>query len=102
MKVVAHSGGKQIGECESVSCGEYSDAREAQDWLFTTVLNVEGPQQGKGLGRRLLWRALVEAREAGYRHAAISTAWDNHRAFLFYSNFGYHVVDWTYGYGKKL
>jgi hypothetical protein len=27
---------------------------------------------------------------------------DNYRAALFYTNFGYHVVDWTYGLGRKL
>jgi hypothetical protein len=43
---------------------------------------------------------MLELRRAGYRHAAISTALDNYRAALFYSNLGYQVVDWTYGYGR--
>ncbi len=38
------------------------------------------------------------AREMGYRHAAISTAIENHRAFVFYSNVGFHVTDMTYGW----
>ena len=44
----------------------------------------------------------VAVREAGYRHAAISTAWDNYRAFLFYTNYGFRVADWTYELGRDL
>jgi ribosomal protein S18 acetylase RimI-like enzyme len=42
------------------------------------------------------------AKERGYRHGAISTAHDNDRAFLFYSNHGFCVADWTYEFSKKL
>ena len=45
---------------------------------------------------------MLEMRGVGYRHSAISTAADNHRAFLFYSNVGYHVSDWTFGLEKVL
>lgn len=98
----AHHKEKQIAECVCVSCGEYSEADAAQDWLFTTWLGVDDAFQGKGLGRYLLERALEEMHGVGYRHAVISAAWDNCRAFLFYSNFGYHVVDWTYGLSREL
>jgi GNAT superfamily N-acetyltransferase len=102
LRVWAHRDGKQLGECICVSVGDWHDADEAQDWIFTNWLGVEGEVQGKGLGRHLLQRALQEARGLGYRHAAISTEWTNHRALLFYSNYGYHVVDWTYGFARKL
>ena len=42
------------------------------------------------------------AREHGYRHGAISTAFDNDRAFLFYTNYGFRVVDWTYEFAREL
>lgn len=29
-------------------------------------------------------------------------AWDNFRAFLFYSNYGYRVADWTYGLRREM
>ena len=77
-------------------------AEEAEDWFMTTWIGVEREFQGRGLGRHLLRRALIEMRRAGYRHAAISTERRNCRAFLFYANFGYRVVDWTYGYGREL
>jgi len=102
LHVRAHHEGKQVGECISVSCGEYTDAEEAQDGLFTTWLGVDDVFRGKKLGVYLLERSLEELHEIGYRHAVISTAWDNSRAFLFYSNHGYHVVDWTYGLARKL
>ena len=86
----------------NVSAGEYTRAEEAQDWLFTTWLGVEEPYQGRGLGRHLLQRALWDARDIGYRHAVISTDWENYRAFLFYSNCGYRAVDWTYTLGREL
>ena len=94
--------GKQIGISENVSAGEFSRDRLAQEWFFTHWLAVDEDYQGLGLGRYLMQRALWEAQDIGYRHAAISTAWDNHRAFLFYTNFGYQVVDWTYGYRREL
>jgi GNAT superfamily N-acetyltransferase len=100
--VKASSGGAQIGICRCMSAGEFTRNADAQDWLFTEWLGVEDEVQGRGLGRFLLRRALLEAHQAGYRHAAISTAWDNFRAFLFYTNFGYRVVDWTYGFLKSL
>ena len=45
---------------------------------------------------------LTEARQVGYRHAAISTATDNHRALLFYANYGYQAVDWTRQFKRSL
>ena len=100
--VQAYQGEKEIGVCVCISGGESSQADDAQDWLFTTWLGVSEESQGKGLGRYLLQRALKEMYGVGYRHAAISTDWQNFRAFLFYSNCGYHVVDWTYALSRRL
>ena len=93
---------KEVGECWSVSGGEFSSHPDAQNWLHTTWLGIEDEFQGQGLGRYLLQYELQEMHKIGYRHAAISTAWDNHRAFLFYSNCGYRTVDWTYEFVKDL
>jgi len=93
---------KEVGECWSVSGGEFSSHPDAQNWLHTTWLGIEDEFQGQGLGRYLLQYELQEMYKVGYRHAAISTAWDNHRAFLFYSNCGYRTVDWTYEFVKNL
>ncbi len=100
--VKAYRGDEQVGICESVCGGEFSSHPDAQDWLHTVWLGIEGDLQGQGLGRYLLQSALQEMHKVGYRHAAISTNWENYRAFLFYSNCGYRVVDWTYGYEKVL
>ena len=94
--------GQQVAICTSVSAGEFSRDRVAQEWIFTNWLSVNDEFQGQKLGNNLLQRALWEAQRIGYRHAAISTAWDNYRAFLFYTNFGYQVVDWTYGYRREI
>ena len=93
---------KEVGECWSVSGGEFSSHPDAQNWFHTTWLGIEDEFQGQGLGRYLLQYELQEMHKVGYRHAAISTAWDNHRAFLFYSNCGYRTVDWTYEFVKDL
>ncbi len=100
--VRAYQGDEQVGICESVCGGEFSSHPDAQDWLHTVWLGIEDDFQGQGLGRYLLQYELQEMKKIGYRHAAISTAWDNHRAFLFYSNCGYRTVDWTYGFVKDL
>ena len=100
--VKAHRDGEQVGICESVCGGEFSSHTDAQDWLHTVWLGIEGEFQGQGLGHYLLQYELQEMPKVGYRHAAISTNWENYRAFLFYSNCGYRVVDWTYEYEKVL
>lgn len=100
--VHAHQGKDHVGICQCVSCGDYSGASEAQDWSFTKWIGISEHVQGQGLGRHLLQRALLELRSAGYRHAAISTARDNYRAALFYTNLGYQVIDWTYAYGRQI
>ena len=100
--VRAFQNDEKVGECWSVSGGEFSSHPDAQNWLHTTWLGIEDEFQGQGLGRYLLQYELQEMHKVGYRHAAISTAWDNHRAFLFYSNCGYRTVDWTYEFAKNL
>ena len=100
--VHAHQNGEEVGICVSLCGGEFSSHPDAQDWLHTTWLGIEDDFQGQGLGKFLLQYALQEMKKIGYRHAAISTAWDNHRAFLFYSNCGYQTVDWTYEFVKDL
>ena len=72
------------------------------DMAFCDLLDVTVDFQGKSLGLHLLLRGLLEARDRGCQHSAISTAYDNDRAFLFYSNHGYRVVDWTYEFTKTL
>lgn len=100
--VLAHQNGEQVGICESICGGEFSSHADAQAWFHTVWLGIEDDFQGQGLGRYLLQYALQEMKKIGYRHAAISTAWDNYRAFLFYSNCGYRTVDWTYEFVKNL
>lgn len=41
-------------------------------------------------------------RRAGCRHALISTDWNNYRAYLFYTNFGFRFLDRTFGFRKEL
>jgi hypothetical protein len=77
---------------------EYDGASQLADTCFVQWLgvpaekanlnqrgyNAREPQQGKGLGKRLLARSLVEMHVRGYTRAIISTALGNHRAQLFY------------------
>ena len=77
---------------------EYDGAMELADTCFVQWLGVpadksnltqtgydaRAPEQGKGLGKRLLARSLVEMHARGYTRAIISTALGNHRAQLFY------------------
>ena len=97
---LAFHDGIEVGVCHSVSGGEFSNDTKAQDWLHTMWLGIKDEFQGQGLGRYLLEYTLHEMHNIGYRHALISTDWENYRAFLFYSNCGYRVSDWTYGYLK--
>lgn len=98
--IKAYKGGEEIGECWNVSCGQFSNHPDVQDWVYTDWIGVEDAYQGEGLGKYLLQYSLHEMHKVGYKHAALSTDWDNNRALLFYSNFGYRAVDWTYAYQK--
>ncbi len=93
--------GREIGSCKNLCCGELHRDERAQSWLFTHSLNVEPSFQGLGVGRYLLARTLQKAKSLGYRHASISTDWNNYRALLFYTNMGYRVVDWTFELAKE-
>ena len=73
--------GIEIGICQSISGSEFSDAPDAQDWFHTQWLGITDEFQGQGLGRHLLQQTLQEMRDIGYRHAAISTDWENYRVF---------------------
>ena len=100
--ITAHQDGEQIGVCWSVSGGQFSSHPDAQDWVYTDWIEVEDDFQGQGIGKLLLESSLQEMQKIGYKHAALSTDWNNYRALLFYSNCGYKVVDWTYAYEKVL
>ena len=102
LKLKSYHDGQEIGECISLNARAFSNSEVVEDWIFTKWLGVSEPFQGKGLGRYLLGCALTEARKVGYRHAAISTARDNHRALLFYANCGYQAVDWTRQFFRSL
>ena len=98
LKVEVHKGEDKIGACDICCCGQWSDELRVQDRLFVKWLGVNEEHQGRGLGRYTLLYTMKAAREMGYRNAAISTAIQNHRAFVFYSNIGFHVTDMTYGW----
>lgn len=102
LRLRAVQGDEILGVCLLKSASEFSRAPQAQDVAFCDWLGVKEPWQGRGLGRFLLASALCQARARGYRDAAISTAHDNDRAFLFYTNCGFQVVDWTYEFGRDL
>jgi GNAT superfamily N-acetyltransferase len=100
--VKAFHSGSEIGICKSVSVGRYCRAGEAQDWAFIKALYIEDEEQGKGWGRYLLQRNLWEMRKIGYKNIVISTDISNHRAQLFYTNYGYRLVNIGYGFVKDI
>jgi GNAT superfamily N-acetyltransferase len=101
LHIQATRNGEKIGECATVSAGEFYYADDAQDWFFTKWLGIEEKEQGKKLGQYLLQRTFWEMRKIGYKSAIISTNINNYRAQLCYTNFGYQVIDTGYGLVKK-
>ena len=101
--VVIHprQGEKRVGECEVVRLGSDTWRPELRDWCMCTSLHIDEPLQGKGLGKHMLALGLREARERGLRHAMISTDWNNYRAYLFYTNFGFGFLDRTFSFRKE-
>ncbi|HIE27392.1 TPA: GNAT family N-acetyltransferase [Candidatus Poribacteria bacterium] len=102
LTVQAFRSGREIGICKSFSVGRYCQASEAQDWCFIKWLGVEEEERGKGWGRYLLQRNLWEMRKIGYKNTVISADIKNYRAQLFYTNYGYRVVNTGYGLVKNI
>lgn len=99
---------KELGACVCVSSAEWSRAPGAEDALCVLLIYLEEELQGHHLGLHLLQRSLQELHAVGYRDAIISTgllewgAMDSPRGYLFYTNHGFRVYDWTYGFKKTL
>lgn len=93
---------REVGRCKIARAGEDSPTPNAADWCFCYNLHVEESLRGRGLGKFLLATGLAEMRQAGCRHAAISTDAGNYRAYLFYTNFGYSFCDRTFAFRKEL
>ena len=100
--VRAKRGKRQVGECLMMWLGRDSCRPELADWCFCESLQVSEPLQGRGLGKHLLVSGLAKMREAGARHAMISTDWNNYRAYLFYTNFGYRFLDRSFAFRRRL
>jgi len=102
LTVQAFRSGGEIGICKSYSAGRYCQANKAQDWHFIKWIGVEEEEQGKGWGRYLLQKNLWETQKIGYKNTIISTDITNYRAQLFYTNYGYRVVNTGYGFVKDI
>ena len=91
-----------FGECFAYPLEHVQSAEGAQDQIYINWLGVNGEFQGKGWGRYLLLRALWEAQKVGYKHSVLATDERNHRAQLFYTNYGYWTTHSSYSYSKDL
>ena len=100
--VRAMRGDQEAGRCEIAGLGRATSRADAAGWCFCDELFVAEPLRGRGLGKFLLAAALAEMHQAGFRHAAISTDWNNYRAALFYANFGYSLCDRTFAFRKEM
>jgi len=102
VRIEAFRSEKLIALIESKSIGDFSRRPEAQEsFLIEDFGVVDETEKGKGLGRYLLLKMLWEMRKLGYKHTVISCSWDNPRAVLLYTNYGYQLTDTTYGLVKN-
>jgi len=93
---------EEVGICVNLCVGDGTPAPEAQDWAYTAWLHVAEDLRGAGLGRHLMRRALHELHAVGYRHSSICSISTNYRALSLYSSLGYHSVDWTTFWRKRV
>ena len=94
--------GREVAECLMVRLDSQKWRPELAGRCFCSSLHVDDAFQGKGLGKHLLSVGLGEMKRDGMRHALISTEWNNHRAYLFYANFGFRFLDRTFSFRKQL
>jgi GNAT superfamily N-acetyltransferase len=103
LRIETFRGRNLIALIESLSAGEFSQYSEAQECFFIEDFGIlKENEKGKGWGRYLLLRMLWEMRKLGYKHTVLSCTWDNPRAMLLYTNYGYNVTDTVYGLVKDL
>lgn len=102
LEVRAFRNGESFGACDTISLAHRVQANAFQDTFFVRWLGIQDAQQHHGWGRYMLLRAHWENQKLGYSHASISTSTRNHRALLFYTNYGYRVRDTWYEYVKVL
>jgi len=103
LRIEAFRSEKLIALIESLSVGEFSRRPEAQECFIIEDFGVvEEAEKGKGLGRYLLLKMFWEMQRLGYKHTAINCGWDNPRAMLLYTNYGYQLTDNTYGLVKEI
>jgi GNAT superfamily N-acetyltransferase len=98
----AMRGKREVGQCICVSAADFSNGRTSHQRIYVMWLGVDEKRQGRGMGKYLLSRALYEARKIGYTDATITTAFLNYRGAVFYTNFGFRIVDWTYGLKREI
>ena len=90
--------GEEIGRCMHCCLGDHTRWPEADVTAFCHRLDVYDNIRAAASVSTCCTEPSGSFLKRGYVHMAISTAWDNYRAFLFYSNCGYRAVDWTYGF----
>jgi ribosomal protein S18 acetylase RimI-like enzyme len=91
-----------LGMCLSYPLEYVQSTKSAEDQMYINWLAVEREFQGKGWGAYLLLRTLWEAQKLGYRHSILGTDGKNHKAQLFYANYGYRTTYSSYSYRKSL
>lgn len=102
LRIVGYMGEIAIAECTAHGIAEYANEETTKDWFYISWLGINESFREKYLGKYVLERTLLQMRRAGYRHAIISTSANNHVAFVFYTNLGFEVSDWTFGLRKIL
>ena len=102
LRLEAVKDGTSLGICDCISFVYFGSLSPVREWFIVKWLGVEKEMLGQRLGLYLLERSLAEMQEVGYRHAAIGTGYDNHLAYLFYTNHGFRAVDWTYEFIRDI
>lgn len=71
------------------------------DEAHATILVVDEPYRGQGLGRTLLWALLAQARERAMARATLEVRASNHRAIALYHDFGFQEAGRRKAYYKN-
>ena len=82
---------KECPESQAIACGAFASTGNLGTCEIKRIY-VQTPYRGQGIAEMLIRKLMLQAQQAGYTHAALSTWPTNHKGQALYSRLGFTPV----------